>query len=550
MELTLPVIPYGVKQSVAASGAISEASGEAVQTLKVPPQAQAASRALDVEITPSVAGAVFGALDYLTSYPYGCTEQTMSSFLPNVVVADALGQLKIKSNVDKAALDKKVRAGMDRLLQFQHQDGGWGWWQTDDSGVFITAYVLHGMGIARAAGYEVNRSAIEKGQTWLRRQFDRDPKIVTDLRAYMALALLQSGSSDPAPVNSVWENRSKLTPYGLAVLGLTMVELKDSRTAEIANDLERAVKADEQTARWEVDHDWYLDFYGDTTPEATAYAVKFLLKAKPESPLIPKAVFWLVAHRNEGYYWESTKQTAMIIYGITDYIRTSSELKPDFAVQVFVNDQPVTQRRFTPEDAMTALPVVIHLPSDKLAQDNRVRVTKKGTGRLYWSAHASYYSDEKKLTNQGSFRLSLVREYYKVTSVREGEKIVYQMDRLSGPVQAGDILAVHLTVSGSDWRYLLAEDPIPAGTEFIERDDLYELKGSRPNWWTRWFTHREFHDDRAAFFQTWFNRGQTEYFYLLKVVNPGVFRVSPARAFPMYQPEFMATTDAEKVETR
>ena len=32
----------------------------------------------------------FGALDYLTSYPYGCTEQTMSSFLPNVIVAQTL----------------------------------------------------------------------------------------------------------------------------------------------------------------------------------------------------------------------------------------------------------------------------------------------------------------------------------------------------------------------------------------------------------------------------------------------------------------------------
>ena len=31
--------------------------------------------------------ALFGALDYLTGYPYGCTEQTMSRFLPTVIVA-------------------------------------------------------------------------------------------------------------------------------------------------------------------------------------------------------------------------------------------------------------------------------------------------------------------------------------------------------------------------------------------------------------------------------------------------------------------------------
>jgi uncharacterized protein YfaS (alpha-2-macroglobulin family) len=194
--------------------------------------------------------------------------------------------------------------------------------------------------------------------------------------------------------------------------------------------------------------------------------------------------------------------------------------------------------------------VTLHLKADKLGVEDNLRVVKKGAGRLYWSANEDYYSDEKRLTNQGSFQLSLAREYYRLTPVSEGEKIVYQMDRLSGAVQSGDTIAVHLTVSGSEWRYLLAEDPIPAGTEFIDKDDLYELKGNKPSWWTRWFTHREFHDDRAAFFQTYFKPGQTEYFYLLKVVNPGIFRVSPARAFPMYQPEFMATTDALKVEAK
>src|SRR5438309_6342582 len=43
-----------------------------------------------IEASSSIASTLFGALDYLTSFPYGCTEQTMSSFLPNVIVAQAL----------------------------------------------------------------------------------------------------------------------------------------------------------------------------------------------------------------------------------------------------------------------------------------------------------------------------------------------------------------------------------------------------------------------------------------------------------------------------
>ena len=75
------------------------------------------SRMLQVSVTPSVAGTIFGALEYLTSFPYGCTEQTMSSFLPNVIVTQALKELNIKSKVNPATLEKNVRAGLDRLAR-------------------------------------------------------------------------------------------------------------------------------------------------------------------------------------------------------------------------------------------------------------------------------------------------------------------------------------------------------------------------------------------------------------------------------------------------
>ena len=84
--------------------------------------------------------------------------------------------------------------------------------------------------------------------------------------------------------------------------------------------------------------------------------------------------------------------------------------------------------------------------------------------------------------------------------------------------------------------------------EFSERDDLYEIK-ERPGWWEYYFSRREFHDDRAAFFQTYFE-GRHDYFYLLKVVNPGKFRVSPALVQPMYQPSIISTTDTTQVEVK
>ena len=90
----------------------------------------------------------------------------------------------------------------------------------------------------------------------------------------------------------------------------------------------------------------------------------------------------------------------------------------------------------------------------------------------------------------------------------------------------GDVLAVHLAVNGSPMKYLMIEDPIPAGTEFVRNEDSYMIV-DRPNAWDWWYTRREFHDDRAVMFATEFE-GRHESFYLLKVVNPGAFVVSPA----------------------
>ena len=545
MELTLPIVPFGIKMAAARSGILT-VNGEKSEQLAFPDKIDLASRKLQIDVTPSIAGTIFSALDYLTSYPYGCTEQTMSSFLPNIVVQRAMKDLNLKSNVDQADLDKKIRAGLDRLYDYQHPTGGWGWWKTDDDHYFMSAYVLSGLAQAKQSGYSVKDDSYKIAQQYLRKAFDANPRALADLRAYAAYALAQSGITDRAPLDAVWNQRSDLSPYGKAMLGLALELANDSRAAQLADDVERGAKVTELEAHWELSRDPLLDFYGDNSPEATAYALRFLAHQRPKSDLLPKAAFWLVNHRDEGYFWESTKQTAMVIYGLTDYLKISGELNPNFTAEVAVNGRVVLTRKFT---SSTDLQSPITLSADQLQPGaNTIRVKKTGEGRLYWSARAEWHSTDDKLANTGNLQINMTREYYKLTSERSGDKIVYRMDLLSGPVQVGDILAVHDVVSGADWKYVMLEDPIPAGTEFIERDDLYELK-IRPNWWGWGYARREFHDDRAGFFITYFNKRE-EFRYLLKVVNPGLFKVSPARVGPMYQPSMFATSESQTLEVK
>ncbi|HWR53863.1 MAG TPA: MG2 domain-containing protein, partial [Bryobacteraceae bacterium] len=544
MEIALPVQPFGVKMSDSRSGTLPDATAHGGARLTFPADATPGSRSLEVSVTPSLAGALFGALDYLTSFPYGCVEQTMSSFLPNVVVAQAAKQLGLKT--DDAALAKKIRAGLERLADFQHEDGGWGWWKTDESDGFMTAYVVAGLAQARAAGVSVNAHSLDRGAGWLIQNYAQLKSPEADLRAYIVYALALAGKSNPELLEDAAGRRSGMTAYGLAVLGLAFHEVKDQRAAQIAATLETSASQGGEEAWWPVDRDTLMRFHGSTTPEATAYAVKLLAAVKPESPLLPRAAAWLVHHRSEGYYWASTKQTAMVIYGLTDYVKASGELKPDFAVTVRVNGREVLSRRFTAADAFAPQPPVVRLSEAELAPGmNEVAVSKNGTGKLYWSARAEYHRPATQAISRSD--LSITREYFRLTPQREDGRITYDLAPLDRALAPGDTVAVKLTLNAPDEKYLMIEDPIPAGAEFIERDDLYEIKG-KPPWWRWWFTRREFHDNRAALFQTWGSSKPIEYFYLLKIVNPGVFKVSPGRAGPMYQPERFATTEPKVVE--
>ncbi len=550
MELTLPVIPFGVKLHDAKSGSLGAPEQQEASFVTLPGNPDQAAPTLDITLSSSIAGGIFGGLDYLTHYPYGCTEQTMSSFLPNIIVAKAMKDLHLTATVNTPELEKKIQAGIERLKGFQHDDGGWGWWKEDESVVFMTAYVVSGFGQAHTAGYDLDAASMSRAQDWLRRSLDNNPNMRPDLRAYVVYALALNSASRPEYLQKAWDARDSMSTQGLSMLGLALRATgDDTRAKEIANKVEATATVNNLEAYWSTTYDYFMEFESESGAEATAHAVRLLSLTKPDSPVLPKAAFWLVNHRNGGYYWDSTKQTAMVIFGLTEYVKASHELEASFKAEVFVNGRQVLARPFTAADGFNPVQPQVHLNASQLLPGkNEIRIHKAGIGRLYWSASGTYYSTEKHLIQSGKYALNITRDYYRMVADSTGGKITYNLQPLSAELQVGDLLAVRVTVGGNEWRYLMVEDPIPAGAEFIDRDDLYAFR-QKPTWWEYWWTRREFHDDRAVFFQTYFTRNH-EYVYLLRIVNPGKFQVSPAIAQPMYQPSLLATSDAATIEVK
>ena len=158
MELTLPALADGVKRSMRRR-MCSRTRGTVWQRTDaaLPPGAT-----VTLTLSPSVAASMLEALDYLTSYPYGCAEQTMSSFLPDVIVARALRRLGSNRKVHPN-LAQWVNLGLQKLYRYQHADGGWNWWEFDQTDGDMTAYVLWGLIQARDAGFLVDEQRMRRG---------------------------------------------------------------------------------------------------------------------------------------------------------------------------------------------------------------------------------------------------------------------------------------------------------------------------------------------------------------------------------------------------
>jgi uncharacterized protein YfaS (alpha-2-macroglobulin family) len=367
---------------------------------------------------------------------------------------------------------------------------------------------------------------------------------VPDLKAYLVYVLGQAAvepSDDfsmTAALDDLWSRRSSLTASGQAFLLMALDQRKDPRASELSASLKDAAKTAGDLAWWPVESDPLLEDFADTTVEGTALALKALSARDPADPVLERAARFLVLNRTSGY-WISTKQTALALQGLLAYMRARGEKPAPVTAAVFVNDESIGTQSFDARSLTAPNPVVVEGPARGGA--NHVRIVMQGAGALYYDASARYYDKPAAEHRTGSRALALVRSYSTLSPVEVKGRIVYRESAFGGTATVGDLILVRLTAAGSpDWRYLMVEDPIPAGTEQIQREEGYELEKPRP-----WFfgSEREFRDDRTTFFLSEFSQGRYEFAYLLRVTQPGTFRAMPARISPMYVPNISASSD-------
>ncbi|MDZ4217313.1 MAG: hypothetical protein U1C97_03300, partial [Candidatus Gracilibacteria bacterium] len=138
-----------------------------VESVLVPTLEDAREGELSITVAPTLGTYLTNGLQYLATYPYGCAEQVMSSFLPNVVLKSLQGFEAFKI-VDDVTLEKNVSEGLQMLYSYQHGDGGFGYWQSSPrSYAYLSAYILFGLQKSQQAGYSVDQGVIDRTRDYL-----------------------------------------------------------------------------------------------------------------------------------------------------------------------------------------------------------------------------------------------------------------------------------------------------------------------------------------------------------------------------------------------
>lgn len=574
MEMEVPVLPLGVKTGTSAIADLSKPDDRGTMSLVMSSNGKPETAELYVNLSPSAASSMLGALDELIGYPYGCVEQTMSRFLPTVVVANVLDDLRVPFDQKKAEeLPKMVDKGLKRLYALQHSDGGWGWWENDETNPFMTAYVMYGLTVAKDARYQISEERYVQGASSLYSLIESriaggglsqdDKRLSMATEAYMlyvaSLLYVQNDNRElvRGRITDLADEEG-LNTYAVALLALAAAEQGDTRLAEsLAERLVVAVKETGTGAYWS-GFAWHYNWQDDEV-ETSAAVVKALLKIKGETELVHKGVRWLLAQKN-GSSWHNTRQTAMVIYSLTDYLRGSDELNPDYMMTVKVNGTVLLTKKMTKDD--------VFKPEERIRVDagqlrkgeNIVTIEKSGEGRLYASARLVYYATGDAI-KPGSAGFTVQREYFRLERTRRDGVYAYTKEKISGPVQVGDELFVRLTVTPDrKSEYFLMEDPLPAGCEVITDTDGYNIfgedgygddqngRGFRRSWgWRWWYADRDVRDEKVAFFATNIAARSYTLTYIMRAQIPGQYSVMPSVASLMYYPEVRGNSGSEKL---
>ncbi|MEA1966529.1 MAG: alpha-2-macroglobulin family protein, partial [Euryarchaeota archaeon] len=337
----------GTRQEIVENGNLDTGAGSITLDAALPQGIVDDSGVVLVSFTPSIVAQTINGLDGLLNMPFGCGEQNMIMFAPDVEVLRYLKATDQTNPEVQAKAELFIITGYQRQLTFRHNDGSFsafGEGGREGGSLWLTAFVLDSFAGARDVT-SIDDLVLADASDWICEHQSEDGSWESigfvchqemiggmegryALTGFVVIALADYGGADPAVLDRAQAYleanlEAQTDPYPLAIASVALLKL-ESQYADAALEKLTALKQeDENGVYWGPDADLVGDSDRDPYPfeyghppssrnvEITSYAALALIDAK--HPLANDAVKWISAQRNSLGGFSSTQDTVMAL---------------------------------------------------------------------------------------------------------------------------------------------------------------------------------------------------------------------------------------------
>lgn len=455
-------------------------------------------------------------VDSLQRYPYGCTEQLVSSSLPLLHMDELHKKWDLRWRDDADLLRLRAAASVARVINNMRGDGSFGYWTAhDDSNLWLSAYATEYLMEAHENGLNVPASVLERALSYLTRKTQNPDNTPEGLSAasYAFYVLAKAGKSDAGQLRYFYDqNAEKLQPnWSLAMIGGALARYGETSRAKAA--FEKALTRVEEERKSH--HYWY---YGSRLRNK---AVLLALAAEyPDLSLKTDDLFdKLVAAYDKQTYFSTQEQIWLTRAAMRMPAEKSQKISFTFAppLQMVETEKPHNVKI-----------------AENASRIDAFEMTNMGDSNIY--LRLSLLAAPRATLPEEEQGFKVTRRYYNMDGslaledgkVAKNTLLVAVIDGQLGQYQnrSGENLLVDMLPAGFELEN--AELAGGTGTDelgwLLKNDNLTEL------------AHKELRDDRYV---ASFRRGSGQEFhaaYLVRAVTPGVYAHPAVYVEDMYHP--------------
>ncbi|NIA18282.1 MAG: hypothetical protein GWO79_00135, partial [Actinobacteria bacterium] len=363
----------------------------------------------ELEIKTSATMAVFltDALNYMLSYPYGCSEQIASKLSAIAIIKSGLNLenigdkfelKKVEYNEKEYTIDELVEVGLSELYKNQKNNGGFSYYPAiSRTSYHLSLQVAQTLGDLKNAGYKVDDAALRNLFNYINAIKRQRPEIYNDnndiiLAAHTLMQLNGYGKIDKYIIDRIkgFEKDEKFINEeisNLSLVDLAIVLTENSKTYnknyknKIYDILENRIEIDSRGAFLRPNNNVIWQYY-ETPIKNTSLLLEALIKDKRDNAILDRITRWLLRSRSKDGSWGSTNNTLAAINSLTEYIIWQEENKSNFNLKILLNNEEKSSFDYNPRTILNQNNLTVPIYDLGVNKLNAVSFRKANNNKL------------------------------------------------------------------------------------------------------------------------------------------------------------------------